>query len=122
MLLTQEAMSLCDRMKSETWWKIISQHGGSDENVFVEETKMSRTNIKALRIDFSQSITSMSEKCGREETEVVFEAFVLHACGSRTKNAKLLVWCYYVLYLVENLFYNLYTVGDICVFFLLLTI
>lgn len=50
MLLTQEAMRLCDTMKSETWWKIIFQHGGADEDVFVEETKMSCRNIKALRI------------------------------------------------------------------------
>lgn len=28
-------MCLCDRMKSETCWKIISQHGGADEDVFV---------------------------------------------------------------------------------------
>lgn len=46
MLLAQEAMRLCDRMKGEICWKVISQHGRGDKDIAVKETKRScRTSV-----------------------------------------------------------------------------
>lgn len=39
--LTQEPICLCDRIKSETCWKIISQHNGADEDIFVQRKQRS---------------------------------------------------------------------------------